>query len=454
MYSEDIQHFIQEYKLIEPEDRLIIAVSGGPDSMCLLHYIITLKERFFPSIVIYVAHINHHTRGEENTREENLIKSYCELYQLVFYKTDFYFNGTGNFHDLARQFRYHYFKEVSVKTGANKIVLAHHKDDQVETVLFKVLRGSHLQGYSGMKVNYEVKKDLKVIRPFIHVTKQEILNYCQLYQIPYLTDSSNQKNDYARNYIRHEIVPKLHHIQSDASDKIIQFQTQIEEANQYVYETAETIFENAIKEQTDQKIVLDVNRFTSYNNAILRTILIICASHFNDYKLEISFNQINQMIEIIIGKKPNVYYDLGSNYYFIKEYNLLIMQRGKDHLVENELEINECKEYILPNADKLIVKKVQEKAKINNKNLILCYNNSMWPLKIRTRKDGDVIKTKIGHKKINRIFINHKIPISQRDSWPILIDKDGQILWVIGLEKIWFENEQEEGSIYIQIEVK
>lgn len=452
MYSELIYSHIVKKGLVEDGDRLIVAVSAGPDSMCLLHYLIALKQRIqYSHIELFVVHVNHHTRGGENEDEEALIRNYCKDYGIPFYKVDYYYQGNENFHEDSRNYRYEVFMDHAKKVNANKIVLAHHLDDQVETVLFKLIRGANITGYQGMKERISIDDKVVLIRPFLGITKDDILEYCEEYSIPYLVDSSNQSDKYTRNKIRHFIVPELATIQTDVKDKIEQFRLQISEASDYLVEVARSSFNKFVSYKGDI-IRFKTGDLRSCPRVILRLLLTEATNRVSNDQIEVTFNKLNQMMDIIEGNKPNVTFDLGKSYTFMRVYDQLLFTRSLDQSKGYHLEINQFKEYILPNGIKLTVKKVDENLKITNNRLILCYNISMWPLHIRTPESGDRIETKIGHKKVSRIFINRKIPQSERTTWPILTSPEGEILWVVGLEKS-SQLKLNENQEYIVIEV-
>jgi tRNA(Ile)-lysidine synthase len=452
MYSKKIFQFIEENELINDHDQLLIAVSGGPDSMCLLHFLILYKSlQKKKNIKLYVAHVNHHTRGEENDLEESLIRRYCEENQVEFFRADFYYSGKDNFHHEARNFRYDFFIKIAKQYKLNKIVLAHHKDDQVETILFKVIRGNNIFGYTGMDSKYSYH-DHSIIRPFLGITKQDILKYCQEYIIPYAVDSSNESNKYTRNKLRNIILPELKEIQSDINDKLIQFETQMHEVNEFIYKHAFMAYSKCVTNKVNNEIELDCVQLMGYDRAIIRLVITMAINEVTKDSLSLTFEKINNIMGIIDSDKPNITYDIGNNYFCIKSYNSLKFTLNKPEQDDYTIFINEFKDYKLSNGMIITVKKMEEKAKINNKSLILCYNSTMWPLLLRTRKNGDLIKTSIGHKKINRIFIDAKIPTILRDSWPILTDRNGTIIWVVGLQKAEIEF-TDECKQYIYIDV-
>lgn len=444
------EQMMKEKSSILLNDRLVVGVSGGPDSMGLLHFLMSMQKKY--NLEIFVAHINHHTREAENQKEEEMIHNYCEDHNIPFYVGNFKKSGSNNFHEEARIYRYQFFVQLTKTLNVNKIVLAHHEDDQVETILFKITRGNQINGYLGMKNCFEIEKDIKVVRPFLHVKKSEIIDYCQKNHVPYAIDSSNLTNKYTRNHIRNRIIPLFKEIQPDFNKKIMQFHDQLAEVDDFLKQNAKMLMKEMIISSEKDRIILDLNKLKITHIALIRVILLSVVNEMYHDAFHLTYEKMKNLLNIIYNNKPNVTFDLGKNLYCVKEYEKLIFEVGQADYQEYNIEINAFKDYNLPNGMILRVKKLEEKAKINNKKLILCYNKSICPFVVRTRKQGDFIKTKIGKKKVNRLFIDAKIPVNLRKTWPLLVDKEGNVLWVIGIQKYNFnENVQSDENIIIEV---
>lgn len=452
MNIEAIKSHMIDSGMITNGDHVLVAVSAGPDSMCLLHVLTALKSHSFASLELSVIHVNHHTRPGENEQEASVVQTYCDDHHIPFYVVDYYDDGQRNFHEQAREFRYKTFQTYAKRIGANKVALAHHLDDQIETVLFRMIRGSNIIGYSGMEATIRLVSGITIIRPFLTHTKKEILAYCERYKVPYCIDSSNVLTHYTRNKLRLNVIPELEAIQRDAVQKIEQLRIQLHEVGRFINEAAETYYYQFVRSD-DDSIWFSISDLKSIPTAILRIVLTKTMNEISMEQIDVSFVKINALMDHIHNSKPNITMDLGKGYQAIKAYDQLIFKAEETTQNSYHLEIKEFKEYILPNGIKLTVKIVQEKLKINSNRLILCYNNSMWPLAVRSPKPGDRIQTKIGHKKLNRIFINRKIPQHKRSLWPVLTDQNDRILWVIGLEKTseLYDCDPQEGYIVIEV---
>lgn len=221
-FENKINSVIRENGLILPGESVLIAVSGGPDSMCLAFLLYKLQYR------ISVAHVNFNLRGPESEADETLVKEWCLHTGVPFHAASFDTESEAlglkkGIQETARQLRYDWFEQLAIEFHYDKIAVAHHLDDQAETVLFNLIRGSGLAGAKGISMQQG-----KIIRPMISIPKIEILNYINEHQIPFREDRSNQGSDYSRNKIRNEIFPLLNSINPKASTNMALFGLRIQ----------------------------------------------------------------------------------------------------------------------------------------------------------------------------------------------------------------------------------
>ena len=204
----EFQIYISKELLFEPKHKLLLALSGGVDSMVLLHL---LKQCKYD---VSCAHVNFQLRAEESTADASFVKNYCGLHHTPYYEKKFETKqyalaaGIGT-QEAARILRYQWFNELVQTEKFDYVLTAHHANDQAETILFHLIRGAGAKGLSGI-----LPKNKTLVRPLLFAHKQEILNYAQLNAIPFRTDASNESDDYSRNYIRHHLIPKIQQIQT------------------------------------------------------------------------------------------------------------------------------------------------------------------------------------------------------------------------------------------------
>ncbi len=214
MYNKFIE-YIEKEKLFASDDKILIAASGGKDSMALINLLVKAKYS------VGVAHFNHITRKGESDRDQKFISDYCKEKGLPFYTTSVNIKqllekGQGNnFQDLARNKRYEWLEQVRDENKYDFIATAHHKNDNVETFLYKVAKGAGVKGLSGIK-----SKNGNVVRPMLNIFRSEINNYVEQNEIPFVEDSSNNSDDYDRNFIRHNIIPAFEQLHPNFVNRI------------------------------------------------------------------------------------------------------------------------------------------------------------------------------------------------------------------------------------------
>ena len=248
---------IKRYNMLESGDKVVVGVSGGPDSMTLLNILYNLKEKL--NITIYVAHINHMIRKEADSETEYVIKSCDKLGIKVFVKKTHVEDEAKRLRisteEAGRNIRYKFFEEVAQKTGSNKIATAHNSNDNAETVLMNIIRGSSTSGLKGI----EKVRDNKFVRPLIETSREEIEEYCKMKNLQPMYDKSNKENIYTRNKIRNLLIPYL---QKEFNPNIIQGINRLSELA-----TAEDEFLNKIaKKEYNRLLIKSYNTKENYAN--------------------------------------------------------------------------------------------------------------------------------------------------------------------------------------------
>lgn len=307
---------IQKYKQIKSGDFLVIGVSGGPDSICLLHILNELKEKL--NIKIYVAHINHMMR-KEAIKEQEYVEKFCKkinvdcfVKQIDILKISK--EEKKGIEETGRNARYEFFEEILKKVGANKIVTAHNNNDKVETILMNILRGS---GASGLKGISPVRQE-KYIRPLIDITREEIENYCILNKLKPKHDKSNEENIYIRNKIRNKLIP---YIKKEFNPNIINTINRLSDVitlqEEYINKQVEVIYKeinitnykndkNQNRNQNKNEIILDLKKFNSLDLVIKRKIILYCINELMNTTKGIEKINIDDIIKLCnknIGNK-------------------------------------------------------------------------------------------------------------------------------------------------------
>lgn len=428
-----VKKYILKHRLINTGDIVITGVSGGPDSMALLHILKELDSQM--GFRLIAAHLNHQLRAEAD-EEEDFVREYCRKWQVPFFsrKLDIKKLAAGekkSLEETGRDCRYQFFNELIAELGADYIATAHHQDDVAETVLLHLLRGSGIKGLRGiMPVNG------KIIRPLLCVSKKRINEYLETNCISYCTDRSNFDSAYTRNRIRHRLIPDL---KADYNPRIVESLNQLadiaREENEALEKETDCLWEKIVLKKKEDSIILDrgvlLNLYPAYQRrVILKTLA--------ELKGEPGWNMLDvNLIMELAGKEGS-----GKNIHLKKgirvsiSYGQLIFDtRPKKDIffsyivqVPGQININETGERY--SFD--IVPKAQYKPEPGD--IYLDYDKLDQDLFLRSRRAGDIFNPVGlgGRKKIKDFFIDLKIPVTKRNNIPLLASEK-QIYAVLGL---------------------
>lgn len=423
--------------LIEENDNLLLAISGGIDSMVLFHYLNVMKDTL--KIKIAVAHFDHQKR-KESFLDCQLVVDTCKKLSIHCYTEKLVIDSKENFHDFAREKRYEFFVKIANKIGANKIVLAHNLNDLAETVLMRLNRGSSFEGYRGIlpKTDY---KNITIIRPMLGISRKEIIAYQKEHMVQYNEDGSNSEDHYTRNRFRHHILPLLEKENPRYLEKYLQFSNYQTAAYALIEKLAKEFLENKITMKNNQ-VFIDVDTFNQLDRIIKIEVVKNVVNIVTNNTIELNYTNIQDIIQLFLNEKPSVEYPLKHKLYIYKSYKSICFTNKKNIIKDYAFEISDFGETKLPNGDLVILTKKPDN--YYGKIYKLCYNNLdlIFPLTIRNRRNGDKIKTTSGTKKIKDIFINKKIPLNQRKELPFILDKHQEILWIPDIFKQKTSGEQ------------
>lgn len=321
MLKENVLKAIKKYNLIEKGDSIVVGVSGGPDSICLLHILNELKEEL--KIKIYVAHVNHMLRKEAD-EETEYVKKFCESLGIEFFFKkvnieEISKNKKLGTEEAGRNERYKFFDEILEKTKSNKIATAHNSNDKVETIFLNVLRGSGISGLKGI----EPIRDNKYIRPLIETLREDIEKYCIENNLEPKIDKTNLENIYKRNKIRNELIP---YIKNEFNPNIIKTINRLSEVatdeNEYIENIAKIKYEECYIENNSQKqIILDLKKFNSLELVIKRRVILYTINKVVGNTIGIEKVNIDEIIKLC---KNNI-----GNKYLTPTKNIKIMVKNR-----------------------------------------------------------------------------------------------------------------------------
>lgn len=426
-----VKEFIINNKL-NIDNTIICAVSGGVDSVVLISILNKLGYK------LVLAHVNHNVR-KESLIEEKAMEEYAKELGCPFELLDYHFDNEGNFESKAREARYNFFDSLCKKYNTDIIATAHHLDDQIETVLMKIMDGSNLYGYGGIAVKYDNSR-YRVIRPLLCVSKEEIYNYAKLNNLKYFEDYTNESDEYLRNRLRHNVIPLLKNECRDIYDKIEKYSLMVHEAFDFIRGIS-------IKYLSDNNDIIDIISFNEFDIAVRKDIISLLLERNN---INRNNNIINDSVSFLSGSDGSKYIALSDGFNLYREYDKAYVSKC-DNSIPNKVYIDIEKEAIFDNRLKIYFSK---NIPLNNAKYIkLCYNELKLPLEVRPKNKGDFISIDGGIKKVSRVFIDRKVPSSIRNRVPIICDNSGNIIWIYDYLK---SNEvykmKKEGSLYLVVE--
>lgn len=416
---EEEKKFIEKY--IVGDTPCVLALSGGPDSMCLLHLLYSLHKN------VICVHINHKTR-KECEEEYAFVKNYLQKLNipLVYHEINSYEKGKFTENE-ARQIRYQKFLEVCHEYHSNILLTAHHGDDLTETILMRLLRGSSLKGYAAIKQvsNYE---DVTLLRPLLTRNKKEIYSYLKKQNIPFVHDKSNDSNDYIRNRIRHEILPLLEKENPYYYQKFLSFSEILQEKTSLIDEEISKVKKDVLVNDR-----IDITRFKNYSKAMQTA---FCEDYlyqiYQENITKLTKKHLNIFMNLLLSKKDNAYYEFPMDYLFIKNEGYAFLKRKEIikpfcYLLEDYLVLD----------DKSVVEKKEKYTEKSNFEIHLNSKDITLPLYIKSRENGMKMEVKNlnGTRKINDILIDNKLTKEEKDRMPILVDSSGKVLWILGIKK-------------------
>lgn len=408
-----VENTIKKYKLLCGVESVAVGVSGGADSMCLLHILSLLKDKY--GITVKAVHINHNIRGEEAMRDESFVRDFCKKNDICL--TVFNENipelskqmcvGTE---ECGRTVRYRCFQQMN----CDAIALAHSLSDSIETALFNFARGTSLKGLCGIPA----KREPNIIRPLIECTRKEIEQYCELNGVSFITDSSNLSDDYMRNHIRHNLVPAVSRINQNYENNFLRCFSSLSDDEDFLSgESLKLLYES----KTDAGYNIDILS-AAHPSVRKRTLALILKANM---KKSIENKHIELLNEIILKKEGK--FEIAHNFYIATKNSILYLQ--------NATKIQPCwkSDFVSNKAETPVGFYSLEKGNVEDKCAIdkdkICHS-----LLLSSRLEGDkfTFKSRGITKSLKKLFNEMKIPAEQRNLIPVLHDGE-KVVWIEGI---------------------
>lgn len=437
-FIENVDKIIIEYDMISKGDRVIVGISGGADSVCLIHILNKLKDKY--SLTLFGAHINHCIRGDAANKDQIFVENLCKDLGIQCFslkeKVEDIAKERGISSEMAgREIRYEFFNSLKERLSCNKVALAHNANDQAETILMRIIRGTGLEGLGGIKA----VRDSFVIRPLIKTLREDIEAYLEENNFKSRLDKTNLENIYSRNKVRLELIPYLKdNFNQDIVNTLIRLSYNLKNDNEFIERNSEKIFYKYC-DVKKEKVIIKKDAFLEHNailtRVIRRAILSLTGDIYNFERKHIF--DLMDIQKAGTGKKINLVRKViaYNNYGDIELF------------FEKDKKVKSVEEYILKLDNKIfiegfniniILKKFNNKNtyKFENKGLINYFDydkiiNGIIKLRARCNGDSIIPLGMKGRKKLKDLFIDLKIPKEKRDEIPIIIFGE-EIAWIVG----------------------
>ena len=412
------------------EDKIAIALSGGVDSIVLFHLLVTEYKDSYKELVVF--HINHGLR-EESYEEAEFVERFVKDFDVKFYKeelnmSDLERDSHTSEEMLARELRYQAFNKMAKLEGVTKLLTAHHKNDQVENILMRLLTGRSIDHSLAICEEIEMA-GLTIYRPLLNSLKAELEEYAKEKNLHYYVDATNFDTDYTRNNIRHNIVPLLNDINSGSFDNLINFANYYQNINNNLKKAILSNKDNYIFSRDEDKISLVKDKFLELNEEemyFLLKDLITDELGVFDVKQKAIFDVVSSLKK----NSGNKSYDLKNNLKIISQYETLYIHKIEKKCYNEKIEI-----IIDKICENSVYEFYQNKFIISTdaKDSEIGFNKSELPLLVTIKKEGDRVRRGEINKKLSRIFIDEKIPKELRDTLPVIRNNKGEVLGVLGI---------------------
>ncbi len=414
-----VKSYIEKQNLPLPPAKLIVGVSGGADSVVLLHLLCRLGYQ------CVVAHCNFHLRGDESLRDENFVEGLCKAEGVPFIKIDFDTEAYATQHHLsiemaARELRYEWFEQVRLQQSAEAIAVGHHADDVAETFLMNITRGTGLKGLTGIKA-----RNGYIIRPLLDCSREEIESYAQTERIAFVHDSSNSEQNYTRNKFRHGILPMLKEINPSFLETMKQNIALLNEAEE-LYRLKIDEIKTDVYSETQGKISIDLQKLNSYPAVTSILYELLAPLHFSSVV-------VREIAESLFSQSGKQFFS--STHRAVKDRNSLIVNELSEtatdvyYIEKGQCEVQQPCRLKLEELQTLPVTEI-------NKGKNFAYIDAdllEYPLCIRRWEKGDVFYP-FGmnkKKKLSDFFIDNKFSLLKKEQTYLLLSGEN-VVWIIG----------------------
>ncbi|HEX6922430.1 MAG TPA: tRNA lysidine(34) synthetase TilS [Bacillales bacterium] len=439
---QDVDRFIKRHHLLKKGAVVVVGISGGPDSMALLDYLESVRHSW--GLTLIAASADHSLRGSESAEDLAYVESFCLDKEIIFEGRQLDVKAYRDKHGLsvqaaARDCRYHFFSDIMDKYSADFLALAHHGDDQVETMLMRQVRGSIGSARAGIPLRRPFASG-KIIRPLLAVDKAAIETYCREQGINPRRDPSNESDAYTRNRFRHHVLPFLKEENPNTHTRFQLESEMLHDDHLYLEQLAKARLDEVTIAKNAEQVTLSIKVFRDMPMALQRRLIHLVLDYlYRQIPSSLSVKHIEDVIWLLSREHPSGGLDFPLGLKAVRSYDHLIFtyKKEEDEKCAYEHRLTVPGEIRIPGG-RIVAEFAGEyhQHPDDNDGFVCDADLVRLPLRVRTRRPGDRLSPKgmKGSKKVKAIFINGKIPRDSRKSWPLVVDAEDTVLWVPGLK--------------------
>ena len=446
-----VEKAITVHGMLKPKDSVVVGVSGGPDSVALLHILLKFAPRF--SLKLGIAHLNHCLRQQDSDKDAKFVESLAKAFDLPCYvqKRDvrrYQIENKLSLEEAARAVRYNFLNTIAKTNQYDKIALGHHADDNTEVVLMNLLRGSGKLGLAGIPP----KRGDRIIRPMIYLNRTDIIEFLNQNKLKWVVDQSNTDTRHLRNRVRHDLIPMLKTAYNpNISDTLNRLSSIVRSEEEWIEDMVHPFFERTVLYFREHHIALSVPLLNEYHKALQRRILRVALAKTKGNLRRIEFANIDSAINLLVKKSSSGTIDLPDSIKIQKDRDTIHIykeqSRNRDYRRTNDVRDIFSFEYQIENFEPVFIKEINAHIRFTEMRIedMPDYRSAgqhtnffdkdalNFPMVLRNFRPGDSFKPlgMNGTQKLKKFFIDKKVPRSERIKCPILLS-GGKLIWVVG----------------------
>ena len=437
-----VRETIERYHMISPRDGVLTAVSGGPDSVCMLHILLGLSGEM--GFEVKVAHLDHQFRGEESRRDAEFVSELADRFGLPCFCHEenvprFLMSNAMSAQEAARILRYQYLVKTSKLEYCQRIATGHNADDQAETVMMRVLRGAGPDGLAGIPP----KREGIIIRPLLACWRSDIEEYLAEHDLPFRTDESNADSKYLRNEIRNDLLPQLEHYNPQISKSLVNLGSIMADVSAHFDQMTDRVLPEVLKTARVGQFVLDLAKLAGYDEALKRSVFRRVFQFLRPDLPPLASQHVEKLLSLLRKGDVGASVELPDRARARIEHGCVVFSHGDGPPQAEERALEVPGTAAFEEAGLTVTAELVPRAQLgycpteaNEDMALFDWDELAAPLTIRSKREGDRFQPfgMDGTQSLKDFFVNSKIAFSFRPSVPILCDDEG-ILWVVGVRR-------------------